>query len=74
MLKGNVEGNIGRDLGFFIELWSGKCARLQIKVSRFESRQATLHCFLEQDTLRASASLYTGALIGTGELNAGVTL
>ena len=48
-LQLGVEGNIGGNLSFFIELW--RCARLQIKLSRFESRQATLHCVLEQDTL-----------------------
>ena len=55
-LQFGVEGNIGGDLvcllncGGAVAAWF-KCTRLQIKLSRFLSRQATLHCALEQDTL-----------------------
>ena len=67
-----VEGNIGGELGFFIELWRYAC--LQIKLSRFESRRQHCIVFLSKTLNSHSASLYAGALMGTGELNARVSL
>ena len=69
MLKGILEGNL-------VSLLS--CGGTLVSRSSCPgSSPDRRHCivFLSKKTLYShSASLYTGALMGTGELNAGVTL
>ena len=54
-LQFGVEGNIGGDLGLFIELWRSVATWLvrssPDQVVQVLVQEATLHCVLEQDTL-----------------------
>ena len=78
-LQFGVEGNIGEDLGLFIELWRCSGRMVSALVSRSSCPGSCLGrrhyiVFLRKTLYFHSASLFPGALMGTGELNAGVTL
>ena len=75
-LQFSVEGNIGGDLGLFIELWRCSGRMVSALVSRSSCPGPCLgrqHYFvlLSKTLYSHSASLFPGALMGTGELSAG---
>ena len=75
-LQFGVEGNIGGDLGFLLNCggavaaWLVRSSPHQV-VHRFLSRRQHCIVFLSKTLYSHSASLFPGALMGTGELNAG---